>query len=54
VYIAVDDGAQGLNWLEKAYQRHSSIMTWLKTDPRFDKVRGEARFRDLMRRVGLI
>jgi len=54
VYIAVDDREQALNWLEKAYQQHSSIMTWLKTDPRFDKVRGEERFQDLMRRVGLI
>jgi len=54
VYIAVDDLTQGLNWLEKAHQQHSSVMTWLKTDPRFDKVRGEARFQELMRRVGLI
>ena len=26
---------------EKAYAQHSSMMTWLKTDPRFDKVRPE-------------
>jgi len=54
VYIAVDDRVQGLNWLEKARQQHSSVMTWLKTDPRFDKVRGEAGFQELMRRVGLV
>jgi hypothetical protein len=29
-------------------------MTWLKIEPRFDKIRGEPQFQDLMRRVGLI
>ena len=54
VYVALDERAQALTWLEKAYQQHSSMMTWLKTDPRFDRIRGEPRFQQLMRRVGLI
>jgi serine/threonine protein kinase/tetratricopeptide (TPR) repeat protein len=54
VYAALDDTAQALIWLEKAYRQHSSMMTWLKTDPRFDKIRNEPRFQDLMRRVGLV
>jgi TolB-like protein/tetratricopeptide (TPR) repeat protein/predicted Ser/Thr protein kinase len=54
VYIALDDREQALTWLEKAYRQHSSMMTWLKTDPRFDGIRGEPRFQELMRRVGLI
>jgi tetratricopeptide (TPR) repeat protein len=54
VYIALDERAQALTWLEKAYQQHSSMMTWLKTDPRFDRIREEPRFQELMRRVGLI
>jgi tetratricopeptide (TPR) repeat protein len=54
VYIALDDREQALAWLEKAYRQHSSMMTWLKTDPRFDGIRGEPRFQELMRRVGLI
>jgi tetratricopeptide (TPR) repeat protein len=54
VYIALDDRAQALTWLEKAYQQHSSMMAWLKTDPRFDRIREEPRFQELMRRVGLI
>jgi tetratricopeptide (TPR) repeat protein len=54
VYIALDERAQALTWLEKAYQQHSSMMTWLKTDPRFDRIRQEPRFQELMRRVGLI
>jgi TolB-like protein/Tfp pilus assembly protein PilF/predicted Ser/Thr protein kinase len=54
VYAALEDREQTFVWLEKGYQQHSSMMTWLKIDPRFDKVRGEPQFQDLMRRVGLI
>jgi serine/threonine-protein kinase len=54
VYIALDEREQALNWLEKAYRQHSSMMTWLKVDPRFDRIREEPRFQALMRRVGLI
>jgi len=54
VYIALDEREQALTWLEKAYRQHSSMMTWLKTDQRFDSIRGEPRFQELMRRVGLI
>jgi eukaryotic-like serine/threonine-protein kinase len=54
VYTGLDKRDQALMWLEKAYQQHSSMMTWLKTDPRFDRIRVEPGFQDLMRRVGLI
>jgi TolB-like protein/Tfp pilus assembly protein PilF len=54
VYVGLDQREQALTWLEKAYEQHSSMMTWLKVDPRFDRIRGEARFQDLMRRVALI
>ncbi len=54
VYIALDEREQGLAWLEKAYAQHSSIMTWLKVDPRFDRILEEPKFQDLMRRVRLI
>jgi tetratricopeptide (TPR) repeat protein len=54
VYVGLDDRAQALNWLEKAYRQHSSMMTWLRTDPRFDIIRQEPGFQELMRRVGLV
>ena len=39
---------------EQAYRQHSAMMTWLKVDARFDKIRQEPRFQNLMRGVGLI
>jgi hypothetical protein len=41
-------------WLEKSYEQHSPMMAWLEVDQRFDSLREEPRFQDLMRRVGLI
>jgi hypothetical protein len=54
VHIALDEREQALTALEKAYTRHSSMMVWLKVDPRFDRIRAEPRFQQLMQRVGLI
>src|SRR5678815_5592967 len=54
MYIGLNERDQALTWLEKAYRQHSPMMAWLKVDPRFDRIRPEARFQDLMRGVGLI
>jgi TolB-like protein/Tfp pilus assembly protein PilF len=54
LYIALNEREQALIWLEKAYRQHSPMMAWLKVDPRFDGIRPEPRFQELMRRVGLI
>jgi len=54
VFAGLDEREQALTWLEKAFAQHSTMMVWLKVDPRFDKMRDEPRFQELMRRVGLI
>jgi tetratricopeptide (TPR) repeat protein len=53
VFVALNQDEQALAWLEKAYQQHSPMMIWLKVDPRFDPIRQNPRFENLMRRVGL-
>src|SRR5213595_1601386 len=53
VYIALDERDKAFTWLEKAYEQHSPMMLWLKEDRRFDSIRQEPRFQELMRRVGL-
>jgi len=54
IYAGLGEREETLTWLEKAYEQHSPMMTWLKVDARFDNVRDEPRFQELMRRVGLI
>jgi TolB-like protein/DNA-binding winged helix-turn-helix (wHTH) protein/Tfp pilus assembly protein PilF len=54
IYIGMGKKEEAFAWLEKAYQQHSPMMAWLEVDQRFDTLRGEPRFQDLMRRVGLL
>ncbi len=53
IYVSLGKKDEALTWLEKAYEQHSPMMPWLKVDPRFDPLREEPRFRELLRRVGL-
>lgn len=52
-YLGVGNNEQALAGLEKAYAQRSPALTYLKVDPRYDPLRNDARFQDLMRRVGL-
>jgi hypothetical protein len=40
-------------WLEKAYEGRAYGLVFMSVDPRFDTVRSDPRFADLIRRVGL-
>jgi hypothetical protein len=51
-FISLGDREQAFTWLEKAYQEHSSMLIWLKVEPRFDSLRDDPRYRDLVRRIG--
>jgi adenylate cyclase len=49
--LGADDSA--IEYLEKAYEEHSHWLIYLHIDPSMDTLRYNARFRDLLRRVGL-
>jgi eukaryotic-like serine/threonine-protein kinase len=53
IYVGVEDKEQAFEWLERAYEDRSEGLTWLKVDPRLDALRSDARFANLMRRIGL-
>ncbi len=52
-YLGLGDDEQALAWLERAYQEQSNILQLMKVHPYFDPLRGDPRFADLVRRVGL-
>jgi hypothetical protein len=45
--------AAGTVWLEKGYEERSFQMQWLKIEPRWDSLRSDPRFAELVRRIGL-
>ncbi|MEJ2218756.1 MAG: hypothetical protein P8099_19390, partial [Gemmatimonadota bacterium] len=52
-YLAAGDTGRALESLEQAYQRHDPNLPYVAAMPMFDAVRGDQRFRDLLRRMGL-
>ncbi len=43
---------EAFEWLSKAYEARSDALNWLKVDPRYDNLRSDPRFSDLLKRVG--
>jgi pentatricopeptide repeat protein len=52
-YLGLGDNEQAFAWLERAYKEQSMILQFIKVHPFFDPLRGDPRFADLQRRVGL-
>jgi TolB-like protein/Tfp pilus assembly protein PilF len=44
---------QAFEWLEKAFTERSADLVHINGDPRFDSLRSDARFRNLIKRIGL-
>jgi tetratricopeptide (TPR) repeat protein len=53
VYVGLGDKDQAFQWLEKSFQDHEARITRLKVDPLFDSIRSDARYADLIHRIGL-
>ena len=52
-YARLGDLHQAIAWLERSYAGRSARLTHLKVDARYDNLRAEPGFKDLLRRVGL-
>ncbi len=51
IHAAMGETDEALHWLESAYRERAAWMVVLKIDPRFDNMRSDRRFQDLMRRM---
>jgi TolB-like protein/DNA-binding winged helix-turn-helix (wHTH) protein/Tfp pilus assembly protein PilF len=53
VYLAMGDRDAAFGWMEKGYEDQAEWLLWLPVDPMFDGTRDDARFKELVRKVGI-
>jgi hypothetical protein len=53
IYAGLGDRERVFQYLDLAYREHSHWLLWLKRDPRWDEFRADARFENLVRKIGL-
>jgi serine/threonine-protein kinase len=53
VYTALGEKEDALKWLRRAYDERSPQLPFLNVDPRWDPLRSDPRFQDLLRRMKL-
>jgi len=53
IHAAMDEKDQTFLWLNKALEERSNWLVWLKTDPRWNIIRSDKRFAELVNKVGL-
>ncbi len=53
VYAGIGEKEQAFMWLNKAYDERSHWLVWLKLDPRWESLRSDNRFTQLVNKVGL-
>jgi TolB-like protein/Tfp pilus assembly protein PilF len=54
VYAGLGDEGKAFEFLEKAFDERSTLLTYLKMDPRFDSLRTDPRFHAMMRRLNFL
>lgn len=53
IHLGLGDADQTFLWLNKAYEERSFWLLYLRVEPKYDRLRQDPRFADLVRRVGL-
>jgi len=51
--LQLGDTEQAFRWFEEAYKERAELLVYLKVDPRFDSVRSDSRFQNLLERLKL-
>ena len=53
LYVALGDRQNAFQWLDKAYRERDPYLAGIKGDPGVDPLRGDAKFQELSRQMGL-
>ena len=51
-HMAVGDLDGTFAWLDKMYEVHYPELIWMNQQPRYDRLRGDPRWHELMRKIG--
>jgi hypothetical protein len=51
IYTGLRDNEQALIWLRKAVEERSHWLVWIRVDPRFDALRSDPRFQQIVAAV---
>jgi hypothetical protein len=51
LYIRARANDRAITWLERAYQEHASLLVYLGVEPKWDPLRSDPSFQDLLRRM---
>ncbi len=52
LYARIGERDSAFAWLDRAYQGHSGYIFYIKIIPEFDSLRGDTRYRELLRKLG--
>jgi len=52
IYGALEERKRAFQWLERAFEERDEHLVRLKIDPRLESIRSDARFRNLLKRLG--
>ncbi len=52
-YIGLGEFDQAFRWLDIAYKEKNFLIPYINNDPRFDPVRSDPRFIELLKKIGL-
>jgi tetratricopeptide (TPR) repeat protein len=52
VYVSLGEKDKAMEWLEKAYERHSGYIAIINYDSSFDAIRSDPRFQALLKKIG--
>jgi serine/threonine-protein kinase len=53
IYVMRHEKDQAFVWLERAYRQHDGGLPYLRIDPKFVELRSDARYQNLVQRLGL-
>lgn len=54
VYVALDENEKAFEWLDKSYQKHEESLCSIGVDHKFDPIRNDPRFKEIMKKVRII